>query len=102
MSPTADASDFVFLDEKDASRYTLTRGGELLSVLDYRDDGGTVAMTRAYTIPIHRGRGHAARVVEGAVADIEARGDRSVDPVCWYVADWFDQHPDKQHLLRRR
>lgn len=73
MSSTADAADFVFLDEKDASRYTLTRGGELLSVLDYRDDGRTLAMTRAYTIPTHRGRGYAARVVAGAVAD---RGSR--------------------------
>ncbi|WP_336646627.1 GNAT family N-acetyltransferase [Microbacterium sp. USHLN186] len=102
MTSTADDLDFVFLDEKDASRYTLTRGGVLLSVLDYRDDGHTVAMTRAYTVPAHRGQGHAARVVAGAVADLEARGDRSVDAVCWYVADWFDAHPDKKHLLRRR
>jgi len=102
VSSTDHAADFVFLDEKDASRCTLTRDGELLSVLDYRDDGRTVAMTRAYTIPTHRGHGYAARVVAGAVADIEARGDRRIDPVCWYVADWFDAHPDKQHLLRRR
>jgi len=102
VSSTADASDYVFLDEKDASRCTLTRGGELLSVLDYRDDGMTVAMTRAFTIPTHRGHGYAARVVAGAVAEIEARGDRRIDPVCWYVAEWFDAHPDKQHLLRRR
>ncbi|MEV8218469.1 N-acetyltransferase [Microbacterium sp. NPDC077391] len=102
MSSTPDAADFVFLDETDASRWALTRDGELLSVLDYRDDGTTVAMTRAFTIPTHRGHGYAARVVAGAVAQIEARGDRLIDPVCWYVADWFDAHPDKQHLLRRR
>lgn len=92
----------MFLDETDASRWALTRDGELLSVLDYRDDGTTVAMTRAFTIPTHRGHGYAARVVAGAVAQIEARGNRLIDPVCWYVADWFDAHPDKQHLLRRR
>ncbi|MBD8011422.1 N-acetyltransferase [Microbacterium sp. Re1] len=102
MSSTPNAADFVFLDETDASRWALTRDGELLSVLDYRDDGTTVAMTRAFTIPTHRGHGYAARVVAGAVAQIEARGDRLIDPVCWYVADWFDAHPDKQHLLRRR
>lgn len=92
----------MFLDETDAARWALRRNGELLSVLDYRDDGTTVAMTRAFTIPTHRGHGYAARVVAGAVAQIEARGDRLIDPVCWYVADWFDAHPDKQHLLRRR
>ncbi|WP_313356153.1 GNAT family N-acetyltransferase [Microbacterium sp.] len=102
MSSPADAADFVFLDDRDAERWTLTRDGELLSVLDYRDDGATVAMTRAYTIPRHRGHGYAARVVAGAVAEIEARGDRRIDPVCWYVADWFDAHPDRRHLLRHR
>lgn len=89
----------MLTDEKDASRYTLTRDGELVSVLDYRDDGRTVALTRAYTVPMHRGHGYAAQIVAGAVADIESRGDRQVKPVCWYVADWFDANPEKRHLL---
>lgn len=92
---------FILTDEKDASRYTLTRDGVLVSVLDYRDDGKTVALTRAFTIPSFRGQGHAARVVAGAVADIESRRDRKVDPVCWYVAEWFEQNPDQAGLLRR-
>ena len=93
---------FTFTDEKDASRYALLHDGELVSVLDYRDDGRTVALTRAFTIPTFRGKGYAAKVVEGAVADLEARGDRLVDPVCWYVADWFDAHPEHASLLRTR
>ena len=101
MTSPAPAAGFVVTDEKDAARYTLTRDGVLLSVLDYRDDGRTVALIRAFTIPTHRGNGHAARVVAGAVAEIEARGDRRIDAVCWYVAAWFAGHPDKQHLLRR-
>ncbi|WP_307362130.1 GNAT family N-acetyltransferase [Microbacterium murale] len=93
---------FILTDEKDASRYTLTRDGVLVSVLDYRDDGSTIALTRAFTIPTFRGSGHAARVVHGAVSDIESRGDRKVDPVCWYVAEWFDANPEHAGLLRRR
>jgi predicted GNAT family acetyltransferase len=96
------SSEFVLTDEKDAARYALRRDGVLVSVLDYRDDGRTMALTRAFTIPTFRGQGYAARVVEGAVADIEARGDRDVDAVCWYVADWFAAHPEKQSLLRAR
>lgn len=92
---------FILTDEKDASRYTLMRDGVLVSVLDYRDDGRTIALTRAFTIPSFRGHGHAARVVAGAVADIEQRGDRRVEPVCWYVADWFAAHPEHARLLRR-
>lgn len=92
----------MLTDEKDAARYTLTRDGVLVSVLDYRDDGRTVALTRAFTIPTFRGHGYAAMAVEGAVAEIEAMGGRLVDPVCWYVAEWFDAHPEKQGLLRVR
>ncbi|UWF78585.1 N-acetyltransferase [Microbacterium sp. EF45047] len=77
------------------------RNGVLVSVLDYRDDGRTVALTRAFTIPAYRGKGYAAQVVAGAVADIAARGDRTVDAVCWYVAEWFADHPEYRHLLRR-
>jgi uncharacterized protein len=91
-----------FTDEKDASRYTLHRGDDLVSVLDYRDDGRSVAMTRAYTIPTFRGYGYAGDLVERAVAQLEDAGDRSVVPVCWYVADWFDAHPDRAGILQAR
>lgn len=102
VSTSSLASGFILTDEKDASRYTLTRDGQLVSVLDYRDDGQTIALTRAFTIPTFRGHGYAGTVVEGAVAEIEARGDRTVDAVCWYVSDWFTAHPEKASLLRRR
>ncbi|WP_394278950.1 GNAT family N-acetyltransferase [Microbacterium sp.] len=95
-------SDLRFTDEKDAARYTLHRGDDLVSVLDYNDDGRTVALTRAFTIPTFRGQGYAAEVVARAVADLEARGDRTVIPVCWYVADWFDAHPEHGALLHTR
>ncbi|WP_243232731.1 GNAT family N-acetyltransferase [Microbacterium sp. CIAB417] len=102
MTDSTLADGFVLTDEKDASRYALLRDGQLVSVLDYRDDGSTIALTRAFTVPTFRGQGHAARIVEGAVADIASRGDRTVDAVCWYVADWFEAHPEHRGLLRRR
>ncbi|KQZ23167.1 MULTISPECIES: GNAT family N-acetyltransferase [Microbacterium] len=102
MTSSSLAAGFILTDEKDASRYSLTRDGQLVSVLDYRDDGHTIALTRAFTIPTFRGHGYAAVVVEGAVADIEQRGDRKVDAVCWYVSDWFEAHPEHASLLRVR
>jgi len=102
VTQPAHASGFDLKNEQDAARYTLTRDGALVSVLDYRDDGRTIALTRAFTIPTFRGNGYAAEIVAGAVAEIEARGDRKVNPVCWYVADWFEANPDKAHLLRGR
>lgn len=95
-------SQLRFAREPDASRYTLHRGDDLVSVLDYRDDGRTVAMTRAYTVPTFRGHGYAAEVVDRAVAELEAEGTRSVIPVCWYVADWFAAHPERAGILHER
>jgi len=95
-------SGFTFARENDASRYTLFRGDDLVSVLDYSDDGRTIALTRAYTIPTFRGHGYAGELVARAVAEIADRGDRAVSPVCWYVADWFDAHPERADLLAPR
>ena len=95
-------TQLTFVHEPDASRYTLWKGSELVSALDYRDDGHTVALTRAYTVPSYRGHGHAGELVDRAVAQLEAAGDRSVLPVCWYVADWFDAHPGRAAILQRR
>ena len=95
-------TDLRFTHEPDASRYTLYRGDDLVSVLDYRDDGRTVAMTRAYTVPTFRGHGYAGQMVDRAVAELERRGDRKVIPVCWYVADWFEANPDRGTILHQR
>lgn len=95
-------TELRFAHEPDASRYTLHRGDDLVSALDYRDDGRSVAMTRAYTVPTYRGHGYAGVVVDKAVAELEARGDREIIPVCWYVADWFAAHPERAAIVRRR
>ena len=73
-----------------------------MSVLDYRDDGRTLAMTRAYTVPTFRGHGYAGELVEHVVAELERSGGRTVSPVCWYVADWFDAHPARSGILAAR
>jgi predicted GNAT family acetyltransferase len=95
-------TDLRFADDREASRYTLHDGDDLVSVLDYRDDGRTIALTRSFTIPTFRGRGYAAVVVEHAVDAIEQAGDREILPVCWYVGEWFEAHPERAHLLHAR
>lgn len=70
-----------------------------MSVLDYRDNGTTIALTRAFTVPSFRGKGYAAEIVDRAVAAIAADGARRVIPVCWYVSDWFRANPDRAGVL---
>jgi len=60
-----------------------------------------VSFTHTFTSPSHRGKGFAAQVVEFAVNDVEASTDKKIVPMCWYVAKWFDSHPERAGLLER-
>ncbi|KZX20479.1 GNAT family N-acetyltransferase [Rathayibacter tanaceti] len=91
------AKDFLRAD--DASRYELHLDGALVGVLDYRENEASVSLVRSFTTPPFRGRGFAGELVAFAVDDVEARGGRAIVPMCWYVGQWFDQHPEKAHLL---
>jgi len=87
--------------EPDARRYVLRVDGTLIAVLDYAASPEAVSFTRTYTSPAFRGRGHAAEVVGFAVDDVEQTSARRIVPMCWYVSDWFESHPERAGLLTR-
>jgi predicted GNAT family acetyltransferase len=91
-----------FSNETDATRYAMRIDGELAGVLDYSILGNAISLTRAFTVPARRGHGLAAQLVEFAVNDIEANTSLKVVPMCWYVADWFELHPERAGLLQQR
>ena len=92
------ADDYAFTNNAEQSRYELRLGGDLVSVLEYRINADVVALTRAFTNPAKRGHGYAAVVTERAIDAIEADGRKAL-PVCWYVADWFADHPERANVL---
>jgi predicted GNAT family acetyltransferase len=91
-----------FSNETDAGRYAMRLDGELVGVLDYRILGGSISLTRSFTVPAKRGKGYAGQLVEFAVDDIERTGGLRIVPMCWYVAEWFDAHPERAGLLQPR
>lgn len=46
-----------------------------------------------------RGQGLGAVLVQGALDDVRTTG-RTVVPEYWYVAEFIDEHPEYQGLLR--
>lgn len=90
-----------FAHEPDAHRYTMRVDGSLVSVLEYVDHGASVVMNHTVTMPQYRGRGYADRLVTFAVDDVETHARGSISPTCWYVAEWFDRHPERAGLLAR-
>ena len=91
-----------FLNEPDANRYVLLRDGVIASSLDYSVLGDSISMTRAYTNPSLRGHGLAGELVEFAVDDVERTTRLRIIPMCWYVAEWFESHPERAELLKPR
>ena len=91
-----------FVHEPDAQRYTMLVDGELVSIAQYRDHGAVTVLNHTVTIPRFRGRGYADQLVTYAVDDIEKSGRGPVSPTCWYVAEWFDRHPEHSALLAAR
>jgi uncharacterized protein len=81
-----------------AHRYLGRIDGQVVTALDYADNGTVVSMTRTFTNPPFRGRGYAGELVAHAVDAVEAEGKR-IRPMCWYVADWFEAHPERAALL---
>lgn len=87
--------------EPDARRYALRLGSQPVCILDYRIDDDAISLIRTYTQPAERGNGYAAQLVDFAVNDIEATTTYRVVPMCWYVAQWFQEHPDRIGVLER-
>ena len=91
----------TFTHEADANRYTMHVDGTLVALADYAINGHSISFTHTYTNPAHRGQGYAGHVVDFAMDDVENNSDRKVLPMCWYVAQWFDKHPERTGLLTR-
>ncbi len=91
-----------FFHEPDANRYTMHVDGELVSVAQYLDHGAGMVFNHTITLPQFRGRGYADQLLTFAIDDVEKNGRGPVSPTCWYVAEWFDRHPERTRLLAAR
>lgn len=94
-------SHYRFEDQKDKSRYVLFDGDDIISSIDYSDNGTSIALTRVFTPPTHRGQGYAAIMMSAAVEEIAKAGDRTIKPVCSYAGVWFEKHPEYDNLLTK-
>jgi predicted GNAT family acetyltransferase len=85
-------------NDAEASRYELRLDGRLVGIADYRTTGTTVVFSHTEIDPPLRGRGLGAELVRAALDDVRAAG-LTVVPLCWYVAQYIDEHPKYADLL---
>jgi predicted GNAT family acetyltransferase len=92
----------TFTHDQDANRYVLRIDDELIAAVDYVVNGDSVSFNHTFTNPSKRGQGFAAEIVQFAVDDVEKNSQRYIVPMCWYVGEWFDKHPERAALLSSR
>ena len=85
----------------DAHRYELVDGeGQVLGVADYHVDDGVVVMPHTEIVRHRRDQGLGAELVQAALDDVRASG-ALVRPLCWYVVEYIDEHPEYKDLVAR-
>jgi len=82
----------------DESRYELTLEGGTAFATYEKAAGDVLVITHTVTPPELRGRGVASRLVRDMLADMRREGKKLV-PLCSFVADYIDRHPEEQDLL---
>jgi predicted GNAT family acetyltransferase len=90
-----------FLHDTDRHRYVLRVDDALVSAVDYVVNDNTISFTHTFTDPKLRGNGYAGEIVAFAIDDVENTTPYRVVPMCWYVGQWFERHPERAALLDR-
>jgi uncharacterized protein len=94
--------DDVRIQHNEAERrYELFVGDDLVSIADYRLSDGVFVFDHTETAMVHRGKGLADELVRFALDDVRANGRRIV-PLCWFVADFVNEHPEYRDLIADR
>ena len=93
----ADAPTLEVRKNEERSRYELLDGGEVLAIADYQVRDDVVVMPHTVVDPAHRGQGLGEQLVQGALDDVRRKGAKVV-PMCWFVAEFLEEHPEYADL----
>lgn len=88
-------SDVV--DNQTRSRFELVEQG-LTAFANYHRNGGELIVSHVEAPPALRGKGTAARLMDGIVTIARAK-ELKVVPLCSYATLWFRRHPDRGDVL---
>jgi uncharacterized protein len=91
-------SEFAVVDQPGLHRYEISVDGEVAGSVRYVRHPDRLDLVHTEIRPAFEGRGLAARLVAGVLADVRAAGGRIV-PSCPYVAAYLKRHPDQADLV---
>jgi len=81
-------------DNRDLARYEIRSDGQLAGFVLYRLRDGRMTFTHTEIDPEYEGVGLGGRLVRAALDDARAQ-QRTVVPLCPFVADYIGRHPEE-------
>ena len=88
------------VNNADQRQYELWLDDQRIGLADYSINDDVITIPHVETAPTHRGRGYAAALLDGVVADARQH-NLQIRPVCPYAASYMRQRPDTHDLLAR-
>jgi uncharacterized protein len=94
-------TDISVRDDPDDNRYEAFVDGELAGFSDYELSDGVITFTHTEVDDAFEGHGVGSALVRQSLDQVRASGTLRVRPLCPFVRDWIEQHPDYQDLTGR-
>jgi uncharacterized protein len=94
-------TDISVRDNPDDNRYDAFVDGELAGFSDYELSDGVITFTHTEVDDAFEGHGVGSALVRQSLDQVRASGTLRVRPLCPFVRDWIEQHPDYQDLTGR-
>lgn len=101
MSERHDDDRVRVVDVPDSSRFEIRVDGALAGFADYRRRSDRVVLTHTEVDSAYQGQGLAGRLTREVLDRIRGEG-LYVTPLCPYVADYIQQHPEYSDLVDER
>jgi uncharacterized protein len=97
--PDEQTSEIEVVDHPQAHRYEARdRDGTVLGFSQYRLHDDVVVFTHTEVDDAQEGQGVGSRLVRGALEDVRA-GGRRIRPLCPFVKEYVDRHPEYADLV---
>ena len=97
--PDEQTIEIEVVDHRDAHRYEARDpDGNVLGFSQYRLSGDVVVFTHTEVDDAQEGQGVGSKLVRGALDDVRA-GGRRILPLCPFVKDFVDRHPEYADLV---
>lgn len=90
----------VVTENVEAGQFELRDGTELLSLATYSERDNNVTVPHVETIPAHRGKGNAGKLMDGMLALLRD-SERTITPLCPFAAGHIRDNAQYQDLVSR-